>query len=149
MSAAHPTRNAGQISPTLSSDQPGSELHATWAYFAGSDGSAGCVDVEEDAGGGVDGAARVADGGCAVLGGFGAVAQPARTRRTASRAAVEQADRVARERSKESEERDKMLWFFLEALVALLIAVAIVGWTMGSGRRKPRDKPGGRDGDRP
>jgi hypothetical protein len=33
-----------------------------------------------------------------------------------------------------------MLWFFLEALVALLIAVAIVGWTMGFGRRKPREK---------
>ena len=42
-----------------------------------------------------------------------------------------------------------MLWFFLEALVALLIAVAIVMWTMGPRRRKPprtlddvdRDKP--------
>ena len=41
-----------------------------------------------------------------------------------------------------------MLWFFLEALVALLIAVAIVGWTMGFGRRKPRDKPDA-DGDPP
>jgi hypothetical protein len=30
-----------------------------------------------------------------------------------------------------------MLWFFLEALVALLIAVAIVMWTMGPRRRKP------------
>jgi hypothetical protein len=38
-----------------------------------------------------------------------------------------------------------MLWFFLEALVALLIAVAIVGWTMGFGRRKPRNKPGDAD----
>ena len=38
-----------------------------------------------------------------------------------------------------------MGWFFLEALVALLIAVAIVAWTMGPKRRKP---PGGdpRDG---
>jgi len=30
-----------------------------------------------------------------------------------------------------------MLWFFLEALFALLIAVAIVWWTMGPKRRKP------------
>ena len=40
-----------------------------------------------------------------------------------------------------------MLWFLLEALVALLIAVAIVGWTMGFGRRKPRDEPGDADRD--
>jgi hypothetical protein len=41
-----------------------------------------------------------------------------------------------------------MLWFFLEALAALLIAVAIVGWTMGFGRRRPREKefPKGDDG---
>jgi hypothetical protein len=32
---------------------------------------------------------------------------------------------------------DKMAWFFLEALVALLIAVGIVAWTMGPKRRKP------------
>jgi len=31
-----------------------------------------------------------------------------------------------------------MMWFFLEALVALLIAVFIVVWTMGPIRRKPR-----------
>ena len=36
-----PARNAGQIFATLSSDQPGSALHATGAYFAGSDGAAG------------------------------------------------------------------------------------------------------------
>jgi hypothetical protein len=53
---------------------------------------------------------------------------------------------VAGERRKESEERDKMLWFFLEALVALLIAVAIVTWTMGPRRRKP---PRDADGDEP
>jgi hypothetical protein len=29
-----------------------------------------------------------------------------------------------------------MAWFFLEALVALLIAVGIVAWTMGPKRRK-------------
>lgn len=31
-----------------------------------------------------------------------------------------------------------MVWFFLEALVALVIAVAIVAWTMGPKRKKPR-----------
>jgi hypothetical protein len=41
-----------------------------------------------------------------------------------------------------------MLWFFLEALVALLIALAIVGWTMGFGRRRPRNKPADADRDR-
>jgi hypothetical protein len=30
-----------------------------------------------------------------------------------------------------------MGWFLLEALVALIIAVAIVSWTMGPKRRKP------------
>ena len=40
-----------------------------------------------------------------------------------------------------------MLWFFLEALVALLIAVAIVGWTVGCGRRRPPDKPADADRD--
>lgn len=30
-----------------------------------------------------------------------------------------------------------MGWLFLEALVALLIAVGIVAWTMGPKRRKP------------
>ena len=34
-----------------------------------------------------------------------------------------------------------MVWFFLEALVALLIAVAIVMWTMGPRRRKPPRPP--------
>jgi hypothetical protein len=29
------------------------------------------------------------------------------------------------------------MWFFLEALVALLIAVGIVAWTMGGKRSKP------------
>ena len=41
----------------------------------------------------------------------------------------------------ERRDRDKMVWFFLEALVALLIAVAFVAWTMGPKRRKPpRDR---------
>jgi hypothetical protein len=43
----------------------------------------------------------------------------------------------------ERRERDKMVWFFLEALVALVIAVSFVAWTMGPKRRKPP-----RDGDR-
>jgi hypothetical protein len=30
-----------------------------------------------------------------------------------------------------------MEWFFLEAMVALLLAVVIVSWTMGPKRRKP------------
>jgi hypothetical protein len=66
-------------------------------------------------------------------GGRGVVAQPARVTRTASSIAAMQDELEA----KESRERDKMLWFFLEALVALLIAVAIVMWTMGPRRRKP------------
>ena len=32
-----------------------------------------------------------------------------------------------------------MLWILLEALVALVIAVAIVWWTMGRGAKPPRD----------
>ena len=129
-SATHPARNAGQISLTLSSDQPGSALHATCAYFAGNEGSAA-------------GAGGVAVGGFAAgrdgCGGCGAVAQPA----TISSVAAAWANRVTRERR----EQGKMLWFFLEALVALLIAVAIVGWTMGFGRRKPPDKAADADRD--
>ena len=34
-----------------------------------------------------------------------------------------------------------MEWFFLEALAALLIAVAIVWWTMGPKRGKPKHAP--------
>jgi hypothetical protein len=37
-----------------------------------------------------------------------------------------------------------MVWFFLEALVALLIAVGIVAWTMGPKRGKP-SRPADRD----
>ena len=33
----------------------------------------------------------------------------------------------------------KMEWFFLEAFVALAIAVAIVAWTMGPKRRRPSE----------
>ena len=42
-----------------------------------------------------------------------------------------------------------MVWFFLEALVALLIAVAIVGWTMGPGAASRRaTTPGDADRDK-
>jgi type VI protein secretion system component VasK len=68
------------------------------------------------------------------------VAQPA----TISSVAAAEANRVTRKRR----EQAKMLWFFLEALVALLIALAIVGWTMGFGRRRPRNKRADADRDR-
>ena len=56
-----------------------------------------------------------------------------------------QASRVTSERW----EPDKMVWFILEAVVALLIAVAIVAWTMGPKRRTPpRTKPGDADRDK-
>lgn len=83
--------------------------------------------------------------GFAVSAGRGAVAQPATINSAARIAAAAPADRATRERR----ERDKMLWFFLEALVALLIAVAIVGWTMGFGSRKPRDERNDADRDPP
>ena len=41
-----------------------------------------------------------------------------------------------------------MEWFFIEAALALLIAVVIVAWTMWPSRRKPResaDEDGGSD----
>jgi hypothetical protein len=58
----------------------------------------------------------------------GAVAQPA----TIKSAAV-----AATRTASGQRDPDKMVWFFLEALVALLIAVGIVAWTMGPKRRKP------------
>jgi len=72
-------------------------------------------------------------------GGRGLVAQPA----TISSVATAWVNRVTAVRR----EQCKMLWFFLEALVALLIAVAIVAWTMGFGRGKPRNKTRGADRD--
>ena len=59
----------------------------------------------------------------------GAVAQPVTSKRAAARLAA----RAANGRR----DADTMGWFFLEALVALLIAVGIVAWTMGPKRRKP------------
>ncbi|HEX9302444.1 MAG TPA: hypothetical protein VF959_08865 [Casimicrobiaceae bacterium] len=40
-----------------------------------------------------------------------------------------------------------MGWFFLEVLVALVIAVVIVWWTMGPKRREPPADAGRRDSD--
>lgn len=71
------------------------------------------------------------DGGCG-----GAVTQPA-MRIAAATAHGERRSRNA------------MAWIFLEALVALLIAIIIVWWTMGPKKRKPPqagadDRDGGR-----
>jgi hypothetical protein len=98
-------------------------------YFAGSDGTTGS-----------DG---TAGGGAATEGGPGSrgtVAQPATIRSAAAAEAVR--------RASGRRDPDKMVWFFLEALVALLIAVAIVAWTMGPKRRKrPRVIAGDADSD--
>jgi hypothetical protein len=42
-----------------------------------------------------------------------------------------------------------MLWFFLEALVALVIAVGIVMWTMGPRRKPPPAVDDAADRDEP
>ena len=62
----------------------------------------------------------------------GAIAHPAVIKVTAAARAM----RAAREGR-----GIKMEWFFLEALAALLIAVAIVWWTMGPKRGKPKHAP--------
>jgi hypothetical protein len=128
--AAHPARKAGQTSATASSLQPGSALHGTGEYFAGNEGAAV----------GAGGGAATTPGGFAlpVAGTVarGGVAQPARITMRATEAVASAAD--------ERRERHKMVWFFLEALVALVIAVAFVTWTMGPKRRKP---PSDRDRD--
>ena len=101
-------------------------------YFAGNEG----------AGGGAAGAGAATDGLTTAGGGpgaRGAVAQPA----TISSAAAADSARAANGRRGP----DKMVWFFLEALVALLIAVGIVAWTMGPKRRKP-PRGTARDADR-
>ena len=59
----------------------------------------------------------------------GVVTQPAIAANSAAATVV----RTANERRS----RDAMGWFLLEALFALVIAVAIVWWTMGPKRRKP------------
>ena len=113
-SAAHPARNAGHASFTLSLVQPGSAVHATGKYFAGNEGGAGTAGA----------------GGDTTAGGTGgAVTQPAIVANTAAASA---ARRVIERRGP-----DAMGWFLLEALFALVIAVAIVAWTMGPKRRKP------------
>jgi cobalamin biosynthesis Mg chelatase CobN len=93
-------------------------------YCAGNEGTAGA-----------GGTAAAGAGGPGPRGG---VAQPVTISRTAAAAAA----RTASERRG----ADKMVWFFLEALVALLIAVGIVAWTMGPKRRKrPRVTAGDAD----
>jgi hypothetical protein len=36
-----------------------------------------------------------------------------------------------------------MEWFFIEALVALVLAVAIVWWTMAPTKKSPHERKGG------
>jgi hypothetical protein len=73
-------------------------------------------------------------GGFAVGGTGGAVTQPAIAAN--STAAI-----VAR-KANERRRLEAMGWFLLESLFALVVAVAIVWWTMGPKRRKrPRESP--------
>jgi hypothetical protein len=95
-------------------------------YFAGNEGATGGGGAPATGDGVATGVVVTAGGR---PGSRGAVAQPA----TITRAAAAVATRAANERR----DPDKMVWFFLEALVALLIAVGIVAWTMGPKRRKP------------
>ena len=92
----------------------GSAAQATQVYLAGNDGGAG----------GVTGGDGVTAGGT----GAGVVTHPAIT---ASTAAASAARRVNGRRRREA-----MGWFLLEALLALVIAVAIVMWTMGPGAQQ-------------
>ena len=135
-SAAQPARKAGQISATRSSDQPGNALQAAGTYFAGNDGAAG------------GGGAAAAGGGARRR--FGDRGRRAGLARDGGAARDDQECRGGERRARASERRgpDKMVWFFLEALVALLIAVGIVAWTMGPKRRKPPRVHGRRRGPR-
>ena len=118
-SAAQPTRNADQASSTRSVDQPGNAFQLAGAYFAGSEGAGGVTATGGGATGGV--------GACSV-GAGGVTAQPV----TIASAATLKARHAGSERRGCSE----MEWFLLETMVALLIAVGIVAWTMGPKRRK-------------
>jgi hypothetical protein len=113
-SARQPTRNAGHASLTASSLQPGSALHATARYVAGSGAGAG-AGVGAGAGGG------------------GAVTQPAASTAAASHGAKRHARATYGTRI-------AMGWLLLEMLVALVLAVAIVWWTMGLGAKKRRPR---------
>jgi hypothetical protein len=92
-------------------------------YFAGKVGATGD--------GGATGGAGATIGGGA--GSRGAIAHPAMIKVAAAARAMRAAC--------EGRGSFKMKWFFLEALVALLIAVAIVAWTMGPKRGKPPRAP--------
>jgi hypothetical protein len=72
----------------------------------------------------MDGGATVGGAGL-TAGGGGVVTQPATNAATSAR------------------NREAMGWILLEALVALVIAVAIVAWTMGPKRKRSRRDTGG------
>lgn len=96
------------------------------AYFAGSVGAAGGGGIIGAGGDGTTGAGVTAGGG---EGSGGTVTHPAATRSTDTARTVS----ARRERGSPK----AMEWFLLEALVALLLAVGIVWWTMGLKRKKP------------
>jgi cobalamin biosynthesis Mg chelatase CobN len=126
--AAQPARNAGHASSTGSADQPGSALNEDGAYVAGSDGAGGAGVGGTGTGGNGMG---VATAGGATAGGAGSRGADTQPARIASAAAINAGRPIEAQRG-----RGEMGWFLLETLVALLIAVAIVGWTMGFRRRK-------------
>jgi hypothetical protein len=73
----------------------------------------------------------------------GAVTQPATSRAIAAATTVDESFRAARGGQGRS---GAMGWILLEALVALLLAIGIVWWTMGPKRkRRPPDGAGGGD----
>ena len=120
MSAAQPARNAGHASLTGSSDQPGKASQETARYNAGSEVAAGAAGGAGGTGaaGGAGGVVTQADKG-------GGNEQRRNAGRDAPRARI----------------RSIMGWVVLEVLVALLLAVGIVWWTMGpkSKKRPPAD----------
>lgn len=70
-------------------------------------------------------------GGVGTVGGGGTVTQPARM------AVVAAANAMGGTRHR-TRDRGAMVWLLLEVLLALVIAVAIVVWTMGPRRKKAR-----------
>jgi len=115
VSARHETSHAGHASCKASPCQPGSALQGTARKVGGN--AAG------DGAGGVGAGVGVGVGVGAGLGG-GAVAQPAMS--------------IAAAVAQIRERKSAMEWILLEALVALVIGVGIVWWTMAPSRRKRR-----------
>ena len=73
-------------------------------------------------------------GGGFAVGGTGVVTHPA--------IAASSAAAIVARKANEQRSREAMGWFLLESLFALIVAVAIVWWTMGPKRRKrPRESP--------